>query len=363
MTDQVVKIEQGVTFEASLASALARYDLANETIAAWREQYMPLRVEDPHDKAQIQRVHDARMIVKRARVQIEATRKELKADALRWGQAVDGEARRIVGLLDPIEKHLEGEEDSALQALENERLEFLRGRMAQFQAVGAVALERDVERMSDEQFATALADATERHRAEQERIAAEKRAEEERLAAERAKLEEQRAEAEAERQRVEAERKIEADRLAKERAALEAERVRLAAEQEAERKRQEAERAEAQRKLDEARAAQEAEAARIRAEQEAERAKLDAQRRELAEREEAARRAEEERERAAQAERDRIEAEAIAAARAPEAEKVRAYAIALERVPIPSVWCSAELGSIVNCALTEIRALVNGGAE
>jgi len=60
--------------------------------------------------------------VKNSRVAVEKLRKELKADALKFGQTVDAEARRITGLLTPIETHLDEQEsayNTAKEAIKN----------------------------------------------------------------------------------------------------------------------------------------------------------------------------------------------------------------------------------------------------
>ena len=60
------------------------------------------------------------MVVKNHRVAVEKKRKDLKADALEWGRKVDAEAKRITVLLEPIEVHLQTEEDKVTK--EKERI-------------------------------------------------------------------------------------------------------------------------------------------------------------------------------------------------------------------------------------------------
>ena len=61
--------------------------------------------------------------MKGKRVEVEKKRKELKADALEWGRKVDTEAKRIFGLLEPIETHLQTEENRVAQEKERIRQE------------------------------------------------------------------------------------------------------------------------------------------------------------------------------------------------------------------------------------------------
>jgi len=93
-----------------ITTALQQFNLADSVIAKMREEYMALTIKNIDDKEGFKRVHEARMDTKGKRVEVEKKRKELKEEALRYGQAVDGEAKRLTGLLAPIEVHLATEE-------------------------------------------------------------------------------------------------------------------------------------------------------------------------------------------------------------------------------------------------------------
>lgn len=286
------------------------FSIADEKIAEWRSMYMPLRVDGIDDTKGLKVIHNARMTVKNARVDIEKKRVELKADALKFGKLVDGEAKRLTALLEPIEEHLEAEErrveEEKKRIKEEAERKLHEATMARMNALLAVGCDSfyyaQVAVLTEEQFTATLASATEAHRIEQDRIATEK-AEQDRLA----EIERQRIEAEKKEQarlraEEDAKRKAEAEQLAKERAELErqqaehraelakqqAEHDRIAAEQRAEAaklaaERQAIEKAENDRKLAEAeaKARQEAqEKARIEAEQKAEREAEEARKRE-----------------------------------------------------------------------------------
>lgn len=90
-----------------IAQAIAKYGTPDETIAKIQTEYMPLSVKENG----IETVSGARKEVKRLRISIENKRKELKADALAFGKAVDGEAKRLTDLIVPVEQHLQEEED------------------------------------------------------------------------------------------------------------------------------------------------------------------------------------------------------------------------------------------------------------
>lgn len=107
-----------------IAKELTKFNITDAAIALLSKQYMPLKIEGVTDKNGHTLVHNARMVVKNKRIEVEKKRKELKEDSLRYGQAVDGEAKRIIGLLAPIEKHLSDEEtavDDALEAIKAEK--------------------------------------------------------------------------------------------------------------------------------------------------------------------------------------------------------------------------------------------------
>lgn len=313
------------TRDAMISKALAQYNVTDAAIEEMRVKFMPLQVAGLDDRKGLAAVHDARMIVRNVRVGIEKKRVELKADALKFGQAVDAEARRITGRLQEIESALE-ERESIVQR-EKDRIAAeaaaakqarLDGRMVKLAALGSTLLPSVVDALSDADFATALAAAQDEH----------------------AKREAARIEAEAEARRVaEAEaavRRAESERLTVERAELE--------------KQREAARQDAIREQ----AVRDAEMQRLQAERKA----VEAQRRAVemeAAKAEAARRAV-----AAEEERKRLAAEEAARREAmrPEIERVHAFKLALLAMEVPSGAYQAQVKAIVARAAQEIEGLV-----
>ncbi len=245
--------------------ALAEFKRRDLGIRDMATRFMPLKINGLKDRDGFNAVHTARMEVKGVRVGIEKTRKELKAAVLEYGRAVDSEAGRLTGLIEPIETHLQSEEDAITNekariaaAIEETRQALVRVRFESFQGLGqptpfglgdmteeayqvalttakslkaqadAVAA-REAQRLADEREAARLERvALDRVRAEQDAIrkeqeakAAELKAHQERIAAQEA---EQRRAAELE----------EARKVAAERAVRETE-ARLTAEAEAKR--------------------------------------------------------------------------------------------------------------------------------
>ena len=182
------EIEIEGVVEVDAKTELRKFSPSDAAIARMAEQYMPLVIRDVSDAAGFKVVHEARMIVKSHRVEVEKTRKLLKADALEYGRKVDAEAKRLTGLLEPIESHLEAEEKRIQE--EKDRIK------------NAVRLKAEAEARAKEEAESA------RLKAEQAAEAEHLRVEREKLDAERRAMEEQRRVIEVEQQRL---AKIEAD--------------------------------------------------------------------------------------------------------------------------------------------------------
>lgn len=84
--------------------------VTNEAIAKMHKEYMPLVINDLADKIAFAAVHSARMDVKGKRIEVIKKGKELRDDAIKFQKVVIEEEKRIVGLLAPIEAHLDKEE-------------------------------------------------------------------------------------------------------------------------------------------------------------------------------------------------------------------------------------------------------------
>jgi uncharacterized protein YhaN len=248
-----------------------QYDTNLATIAKFREKFMPLKITDLEDKDQFKVVHDARMVMVKVRTTIERERKSQKAAALQYGRDVDSAAKELFDASNPIEEHLQTEEDKVLneqkrikeEEAERERVK-IQKRVDDLQQYGVVKPFAEVATCSDEEFAGMLSYSKDTFEAEQKA----KAEEEARLAAEREELarkaeehakrdreqsekeEELRAEREAfEREKREAQEKKdreEFERQAKERAEREAKEKIEREKREAE-EREEAEKAEAAR--------------------------------------------------------------------------------------------------------------------
>jgi hypothetical protein len=178
-------------------SEIAKTDAAIEQI---REEYLQLVVAGPQDQAGFKSAETALKKVVRIRTTVEKTRKALKADSVRYGKAVDGEAKRIREAIEPIEEHLKTqcdvvrlEEARQKVAAENARRDEVNGWVAELSELGWPVDLPALQRMTPEEFGFLRLSAKKRHAEqaeEREAIAKERAA----LEAERLELEELRAE-------------------------------------------------------------------------------------------------------------------------------------------------------------------------
>lgn len=289
-------------------------------------------IDDPKE------AREARLELKRVRVAAEKTRKELKADSLRMGKAIDGANNILLSVIVPLEKamdDIEKEEErriaAELQLKTDKRLAELTPLLEEGSPTP------DVRGWTDNQFARAVEDATllrdARHAAlkklEDERVAKEKAEAEER---ERVRLENIKLKEEAEKR--EAEIKAEAEKRAKAEAT--------------ERKKREA----AEKKAAKARAEEEAKAKAereaIEAEQKKERDRLQAEadaERQIREKVEAEAR-EKKAEEARRLEAIRLEEEAKA--KAPDKEKLKVFADLVAGIEVPKFADSTLITDINN---------------
>jgi hypothetical protein len=220
-----------------------------------------IEVSDESQVSEMQRAREARLALKKVRLNTELTRKSLKEQSLREGKAIDGMANIIKAVIVPVEEHLETLEKFAeTKAAERkaarhaERIEQLSKYVPDVSIYSladmsdetfqnllelsrqAFASQKEAERQMeidrDKEKAEKEAE-DERIRKENERLKAEQAEKDKKATAERVKLQKENEAKEAERKK---EREAEAKKLDEERAA----RKKLEDEREAERKAKEA---------------------------------------------------------------------------------------------------------------------------
>lgn len=92
--------------------------------AEWLEKANGIQVTDESQTELMGEARDARLALRKVRINIENLHKELKADSLMRGQILDEIKRTLVRLIEPIEENLQKQEDFA-EEREKERKERL----------------------------------------------------------------------------------------------------------------------------------------------------------------------------------------------------------------------------------------------
>lgn len=89
---------------------LDKFHNAFEFASEWESRAKHIIVTDENQEYEMKQARDGRLLLKKKRCEIEATRKELKEQALREGKAIDGIANVLKALIIPIEEYLEKQE-------------------------------------------------------------------------------------------------------------------------------------------------------------------------------------------------------------------------------------------------------------
>lgn len=110
---------------------LVKFDNFEQIARKWEAEAKSIIVTDETQVSLMERAREGRLILKDKRVSIEKTRKALKEESLREGQAIDKIARYLKDLIEPIENYLEEQERfvelkqarEAAEKAERERIE------------------------------------------------------------------------------------------------------------------------------------------------------------------------------------------------------------------------------------------------
>jgi len=184
---------------------LVKYSVTDEALAQYRKEFLPLTIKGLDDVEGYEQVREARLFIKAERVNVEKKRVELKEDSLRYGRAVDTEAKRITEAILEVENHLIAEQkkiddEKAHIKFEKEQREKLPARNALLAEVSAEISEAELLTLDDAAFAEVLnllmAKKLEQQRIEQEEKERALRAEAERIDAEKKAIEQQKLDAE-----------------------------------------------------------------------------------------------------------------------------------------------------------------------
>jgi hypothetical protein len=114
------------TFDELVKTELVKFDEVIPKIEELKKEFLPLKISSIDDEEGYQEVAKALKFVIGRRTAIEDKRKELKADSLAYGRAVDSRAKEITLMLNPIEQHLREQKenvDDQIRAIEREKEE------------------------------------------------------------------------------------------------------------------------------------------------------------------------------------------------------------------------------------------------
>ena len=178
----------------------------------WESKHKMIMVTDRSQTAEMAMAKAARKKFSEMRIKIEKTRKALKEQSLRKGQAIDSIAKYLTSLISPIENHLKMQEDFV--KIEDEKIEMERK-------------QKELERLEAERIAKekAYAEEQERIRLENEKLKKEALEKE-------ALLKKQKEEAEAKQREIDAQKKAAEEKLLEEKRRAEEEKRKLQLEQE-----------------------------------------------------------------------------------------------------------------------------------
>lgn len=103
--------EIATSFDQLIKRELTKFDVVVPAVAELSKEFLPLKIASIDDVEGYSEVSKALRFIVSKRTAVEDKRKELKADSLAYGRAVDARAKEITEMLSPIEIHLKSEKD------------------------------------------------------------------------------------------------------------------------------------------------------------------------------------------------------------------------------------------------------------
>lgn len=219
--------------EKFISTQLERFVVTKEDLLTLVDQFKDLKIEGIEDKKGLAAVHEARMTLKKKRVDITNLGKGLREAATAFNKAVMARQDELVAVISPREEELESQEiaiaeekERLKKQKEEEAFKRVQERISKLKAVGAEHDFQELRDMPNQQFIDILEDHAAAWDKAQEQIRADK-AEEKRVAeVEKRRLSDEKAEQDKERIRLEgvaAEQKRQQDLLNAEKEKLEKE--------------------------------------------------------------------------------------------------------------------------------------------
>lgn len=107
-TAEVAKIGLNEQQAIALSSAFTEFE---EQAKVWADKARELVVSDISQKAEMKQAREARLALRAIRIAVGKKHEELKEDAKKTGQFLDLIKRKLTGMIEPIESHLQLQED------------------------------------------------------------------------------------------------------------------------------------------------------------------------------------------------------------------------------------------------------------
>ncbi len=125
----IVAVQVFETVDAKIANDIQKFDVNVSAIEKVKLEIEPLTIAGPADKAGAEAVRKGGLVLKKMRTSIEAKRKELKSDVLKYGRGLDDHAKMLTALIEPLEDLTNGKygawerENAAIEAQKEKEAE------------------------------------------------------------------------------------------------------------------------------------------------------------------------------------------------------------------------------------------------
>lgn len=130
---EIVKAAEKLNLEQSLEPFFKEFE---QKALEWSDKAKAITVTDASQTGLMKQAREGRLAMRQVRLGVDAKHKELKEESLRTGQTLDAIKRRLNGLIEPIESHLQQQEDFIELQEEKRKKEVYESRMAILKEIG-----------------------------------------------------------------------------------------------------------------------------------------------------------------------------------------------------------------------------------
>lgn len=181
-TGLAVILKENELSETESSDILEKFSEIEAIAADWKKKAQALEVTREDQVAEMKMAREGRLFLQKKRTAVENTRKDMKAEYLKKGRAIDEVAKYLKGLIEPIEEDLERKEKFAERLHAERQLKKQAERMARLEPYNLAVEPGMIGSMTDQMFESYIKGVDADAKAEAERAQKE---EEERLERER----------------------------------------------------------------------------------------------------------------------------------------------------------------------------------